>query len=72
MSHEGVNEEEMCQLYCEANKGCLVMHLLWVLWSLVQAHLTGLTGFDYLEYARLRYTHYKELKKRMNGTLTIK
>jgi ethanolamine kinase len=58
VSNEAVNE-----LYVEVNKGCMVMHLVWTIWGLMQTHLSGLDGFNYLEYVTHRYSHYLQLKQ---------
>lgn len=59
-----VTEEQIDKLYIEANQGGTVMHLMWVLWSIVQSYFNSDSSFDYMEYGIIRYQHYKTLKSK--------
>ncbi|XP_018023260.1 choline/ethanolamine kinase isoform X2 [Hyalella azteca] len=52
---EATTEEE--RLLKEIQVLKLAGHLFWLLWSLVQGHVSSIT-FGYLEYARVRMEHY--------------
>ena len=60
--------EDVDKLYTEVNRGAAVVHLVWILWSIVQSHLhssdTSPNAFNYMEYSVARYRHYKILKEK--------
>ena len=61
-----VTDEDIHNLYLEANKGAMIMDFLWVLWSIVQSYIhRDSSGFDYTEYGILRYQHYQTLKTKL-------
>lgn len=56
---EALSPEE--QMLKEVQVFNLAGHLFWILWSIVQGHVSTIT-FGYLEYAKIRMEHYIEQK----------
>ncbi len=64
-----VGTQDLDKLYIEMNQGAAAMSLMWAIWSIVQSHLresstTDQDDFNYVEYAIIRYGHYKALKEK--------
>ena len=57
-----VSSDAVHQMYREANKAVLAVHLIWTLWSIVMAQTSSNTDFDYLLYGSKRYTEYRNKK----------
>ncbi|XP_022237859.1 ethanolamine kinase 1-like isoform X2 [Limulus polyphemus] len=58
-----VPPEDVNSLYVQVNKFALAAHLLWGMWSLVQASHSAL-DFDYLGYAKCRIGEYYKKKEK--------
>ncbi|KAF2074161.1 hypothetical protein CYY_004532 [Polysphondylium violaceum] len=58
------SEEEIHQLYIEANHFSLGSHLMWGFWGIVQ-HFSSSIEFDYLDYSRKRFKQYDLVKKKV-------
>lgn len=56
-----VDDEKLTQFYCEVNKFTLASHLMWGVWSLVQAQSSNLE-FNFVDYARIRLDEYYKRK----------
>lgn len=61
-----ISDLELDQLYREANKYGLASHLFWGLWAVVQAKYSKI-DFDYLEYARQRFSAYFLFKEKFEN-----
>ena len=55
------SNEKLLEFYEEVNLFTLVSHLLWAIWSLVQAQESKL-DFDYTNYAKIRLEYYNKRK----------
>jgi ethanolamine kinase len=54
--------DEFIDNFCiEVNKFTLVSHLLWIIWSLVQAQGSH-DSFNFVEYANCRFVRYQKMK----------
>ena len=53
-------------LRAEVNKWTLPSHLWWAVWAILQARYSPIE-FDFVEYARLRFTGYRLHKKMFFG-----
>ncbi len=56
-----LNEDKLDQFYEEVNKFTLASHLMWAVWSLVQAQVSKL-DFDFVAYAKIRFDEYFKRK----------
>jgi ethanolamine kinase len=54
-------QEELESLCVEANAFALLAHFYWTVWALVQASVSDI-DFDYLDYAKLRFSEYLRRK----------
>lgn len=59
-------EEELHRLYVQVNKFALISHLFWGIWALVQGAISKI-DFDFVDYARLRFTEYFKRKEEFLG-----
>lgn len=59
------SEEKVLQFYEEVNKFTLTSHLMWAVWSLVQAQVSKL-DFDFVAYAQIRFNQYFCRKRELN------
>jgi len=57
-----ITEEEIYELYAEANKYSLVSHLMWYVWSKIQAKISDIPYFNYEEYGLKRMQQYYKTK----------
>jgi len=55
------SEQELNQLYVEANKFALAAHFFWGTWALVQAHISDI-DFDFMEYGLARFRQYFKMR----------
>ncbi|XP_036232235.2 ethanolamine kinase [Bactrocera oleae] len=56
-----ITDAEVERLYLQVNQFALAAHMLWTIWSLIQAEHSNI-DFDYVEYAHIRYAEYKKHK----------
>ncbi|OQV11527.1 Ethanolamine kinase 2 [Hypsibius exemplaris] len=56
-----VTDQQVESLYVVVNKFTLVSHLLWILWTLIQAEHSEI-DFDFLRYGKLRFDEYNRRK----------
>ncbi len=56
-----VDDERVNQFYNEVNKFTLASHLMWAVWSLVQAQSSQLE-FNFVKYAQTRFDEYFKRK----------
>ena len=56
------SEERLNQFYEEVKNFTLASHLMWAIWSLVQAQVSKL-DFDFVAYANIRFDQYFSRKK---------
>jgi hypothetical protein len=52
-----LDENKLNQFYMEVNKFTLASHLMWGVWSLVQAQSSQLE-FNFVNYAQIRFDRY--------------
>ncbi|XP_076919188.1 putative ethanolamine kinase [Bidens hawaiensis] len=57
-----VLDNDLEALYVETTCYMLASHLYWALWALIQAKMSDIEEFDYLEYFFPRYNEYKRRK----------
>ncbi|XP_049865022.1 ethanolamine kinase [Pectinophora gossypiella] len=58
------SDEQVEQVYREAQHHCLASHFLWGIWSLVQYEHSSI-DFDFVRYAEIRLNRYYELKDKV-------
>lgn len=56
-----LDETKLNQFYIEVNKFTLASHLMWAIWSLVQAQSSQLE-FNFVNYAQIRFDRYFKTK----------
>jgi ethanolamine kinase len=56
-----LDEGKLHQFYIEVNKFTLASHLMWSIWSLVQAQSSQLK-FNFVNYAQIRFERYFQTK----------
>ncbi|GAU91794.1 hypothetical protein RvY_03984 [Ramazzottius varieornatus] len=61
-----VTKGEVKELYQLVQKFTLLSHLLWIVWTLIQAENSDI-DFDFLMYGHIRYEEYKRRKKEILG-----
>lgn len=54
-------EQDLNQLFIEANKFALAAHFFWGTWALVQAHISDI-DFDFMEYGLARFRQYFKVR----------
>ncbi len=59
-------ETRMEQFYVEVNKFTMASHMMWGIWSIVQAQNSQL-AFDFNNYALIRLGQYFQNKDRLFG-----
>lgn len=55
------SDEELNQLYIEANTFALAAHFFWGTWALIQAHISDI-DFDFMEYGLARFRQYFKVR----------
>ncbi|XP_004520078.1 ethanolamine kinase [Ceratitis capitata] len=56
-----ITDAEVERLYLQVDQFALAAHMLWTVWSLIQAEHSNI-DFDYVDYAHIRYEEYKKRK----------
>ncbi|XP_036343488.1 ethanolamine kinase-like [Rhagoletis pomonella] len=56
-----ITDDEVERLYLQVNHFALAAHMLWTVWSLIQAEHSNI-DFDYVDYAHVRYEEYQKRK----------
>lgn len=61
LQRSDITDAEVERLYLQVNQFALAAHMLWAVWSLIQAEHSNI-DFDYVDYAHIRYAEYKKHK----------
>ncbi|XP_053949076.1 ethanolamine kinase [Anastrepha ludens] len=61
LQHSHITDAEVERLYLQVNHFALAAHMLWTVWSLIQAEHSTI-DFDYVDYAHVRYEEYQKRK----------